>query len=662
MKKAMKTTKHCKEKFPEKKTLASSAGKSSSDRVKWVICGFLIILTYVAFAPAFKNNFISGDDNIYILDNLMLSKSIGECINHFFSGFYGINYHPLTMIIYSLEFHSAKFTPELYHAVNIIIHILNVLMVFWFIYLLSDKKIEVAAMVAFLFGVHPMHVESVAWISELKDVLYTFFFMGALISYYKYSTIKSRKYFYYFLTLILFILSGLSKPSAVAFTLVLPLIDYYQRRKNNIYMWLEKLPFLLISIVLGILTIKAQSESAIGHVETSSVLNGFLFMFYGMMTYLEKLFLPINLSFLYPIPQGSLPVVYYIAPFLALLLFFLIYKSRKYTRIIVFGFLFFLVNIILVLQFVTVGHAIIAERYTYVSYIGIFFIIAMGFSWIFRNKSIKLKTYKTIAEIGIVIVAVTFVYTTNSRCKTWMNSELIWTDVLNQFPDAADAYLDRGNYFIRKSKYDSEPKQNEFDKALDDFNKGISLNPNDPKLYNCRAYINNIKQNYSLALSDYSKSINLNPNDYETFLNRGSTYSATGKYDSALGDYDKALNLHGGDPQLYQNRAYTYLTIGKYKESLDDYNNLIESGASISPEVYFYRSFDYLKLNNFEASLKETNKALEIKPDYREAYYHRSRIYYFMNKFQQALDDALKAKNLGFQVDTNYIVDINNKL
>ena len=647
------------------KRVKNKSGKTSLDgKLKWIICGVLAIITFIAFAPVLKNNFINWDDNIYLLDNLVFKKPVRECVKYFFSNFVNINYHPLTMIVYMLEYQSAKLTPELYHELNLIIHILNVMMVFWFIYLLSGKKIEVATIVALFFGVHPMHVESVAWISELKDVLYTFFFVGGLICYYKYITEKERKNIFYFMTLMLFVISGLSKPAAVTFTLVLPLMDYYLKRKNNLKIWLEKIPFIIVSIVFGILTVKAQSESAIGGFEVSSILKKIDFVFYGMMSYIEKLFLPINLSLLYPYPKGGLMIGYYIAPFLALILFYFIYKSLKFTRMVLFGFLFFFVNIILVLQFVSVGHAIIAERYTYVPYIGLLFIIGMGFSWIYRNKNPKIASYKSIVLIGVAGFSITSIYLTNARCQTWFNSELVWSDVINQFPNDYEAYQNRGNYLARKTKYDINPSLNEYDRALDDFNMGLSMKPNDSKLYSDRAYIYNIKQKFDLAIKDYSHAIKMDPNNFDTYLNRGITYSAMLKYDNAILDYNVAEKIHGGEPLIYQNRGCAYFSVGKYIESSEDFTKFIEMNGQINLDIYYLRAIDYLNLNKLEASLNDINKVIEMKPDYGKgnAYFNRSMIYNGMKKFQAAIDDALKAQSFGFEVDPNYISDIKKQL
>src|SRR5665213_2284058 len=217
-KKQIPSNKATKQPEIKRKTQTKSTQGSSLSWIKWAIVGAIVIVTYLVFSPALENNFTNWDDNHYVTDNPQLAKPIGESVSYYFSNFYFCNYHPLTMIVYAMGFHSVQLHPELYHKVSLILHLLNVMLVFWFIYLLSGKKLEVAIIVSFFFGIHPMRAESVAWVAELKDVLYTFFFMGGLIAYYKFIKSGEKKNIgLYLLTFILFILSGLSKPAAVIF-------------------------------------------------------------------------------------------------------------------------------------------------------------------------------------------------------------------------------------------------------------------------------------------------------------------------------------------------------------------------------------------------------------------------------------------------------------
>lgn len=148
----------------------------------------ILLLTYIAFYPSLKNGFTNWDDNVYIGENALIKSLSGDNIKKMFNTENAVsnNYHPVTILSLAIDYKLSGYDPKTYHVTNLLFHLLNTALVFWFIFLLSGNKIVVASIVALFFGIHPMHVESVAWISERKDVLYTFFFMAALICYYKY--------------------------------------------------------------------------------------------------------------------------------------------------------------------------------------------------------------------------------------------------------------------------------------------------------------------------------------------------------------------------------------------------------------------------------------------------------------------------------------------
>ena len=170
-----------------KETPVVAAKPQFSYLTLFALAGGIVLLTIISFSPVFNNSFINQDDGIYVYNNTDISKPLPEAITWFFGPhYYSGNYIPLTMIAYSLAYRLGETKPEFYHELSIFFHLANVLLVFWFIYLLSGNKRIVAAIVSLFFGIHPMHVESVAWAAELKDILYAFFYFAGLIVYYKY--------------------------------------------------------------------------------------------------------------------------------------------------------------------------------------------------------------------------------------------------------------------------------------------------------------------------------------------------------------------------------------------------------------------------------------------------------------------------------------------
>jgi protein O-mannosyl-transferase len=265
-----------------------------------------------------------------------------------------LNYHPLTMFSLAVNYSFSKLNTYGYFFTNILFHLLNTLLVFIFLYRLSGKKFWVGAVSALLFGIHPMHVESVAWASERKDVLYCFFFLASCITYLSYLETKQVKYIVY--CFVLFLLSCLSKAMAIPLPLVLVLIDFYRQRQFTFKTIAEKIPFFALTLVFGLLALNIQSKEAIADFQVFTLPQRFMFAAYGFMMYWVKLFVPWKLSAFYNYPSlDGVTLVYQAAPLIVLLLvlgpaFYFYKKNRDHFRVWVFGMGFFIAMVAMVLQ------------------------------------------------------------------------------------------------------------------------------------------------------------------------------------------------------------------------------------------------------------------------------------------------------------------------
>lgn len=189
------------------------------EKLRIIIPVFLIlVIVIVSFYPCLQNKFTNWDDDLYVTDNKTIQSAGPAKLKNIFTTLFIAHYQPVTVLSYALEYHFFKLDPFYYHLTNLILHLLNCLLVFWLIYLLSNSLL-VAALTAVFFGIHPLQAESVAWISERKNLLYAFFYLGAMISYIYYLS-RAKKLKYYIFCLSLFILSLLSKSAAVTLPLV----------------------------------------------------------------------------------------------------------------------------------------------------------------------------------------------------------------------------------------------------------------------------------------------------------------------------------------------------------------------------------------------------------------------------------------------------------
>ncbi len=526
------------------------------------IC-LVLIITFISFSPSLKNDFINWDDNQYVYENPIIMGLSWENLKTIFSKFHMGHYHPLTLLSYGLEYQFFQLNPSAYHTTNLILHLFNSLIVFWLIIMLRGG-ILTSLVVALLFGIHPLHVESVAWISERKDVLYSFFFLGSMISYLSYR--KTPKVDYYYISLFLFVLSLLSKSMAVTLPLVLFLCDYLQNRKIDKKSLIEKIPFLFIAFIFGIIALFAQGPSGTVSQKTSpSFIENILIVSNLFVSYLSKLILPIKLSALYsPLNEVRSPWHYI---YLSFIVGFLIggIILGKYNKKITFGTLLFFITILPVLPL-----RIVADRYTYIPFLGIFFIIGDGFYWLYHRKIEHSKIGKTFFSIVLIGVIGTLSFLTWERCHVWKDSTRLWNDVLRNNPNILLAYIDRGTAFLNKREYD---------RAIYDYNRALGMNPSDEKvssIYNNRGNANAGKGLYDQAISDFSKALEMNPKYEVAYSNRGNAYYVKRLYDQAISDFNKALEINPKYGEAYFNKALALEDIGRTREAIDAYTKFIE--------------------------------------------------------------------------------------
>ena len=379
---------------------------------------FIIVsFTSIIYFKSLFNDLLFWDDNIYVINNKDITNLSFNSLKTIFSGFYAYCYLPLTMLTYSLEYHFFGLNPFIYHLDNLVLHLFNIILVFIFIYKLSlgselreintrQYAISLAFIVALLFAIHPMHVESVAWISERKDLLYSFFFLSSLIFYIKYISQIKSSIIHYPLSIILFFLSCLSKPTAVTLPFVLILIDYFFNRfslKSKVKLFKEKIPFFILSLLFLIIAFYSQKHEIVVNSADDSYFNLFhrIFLFsFALTFYLYKVIAPFHLSVIHSFLGNAkhFPSLYYISSLILLIIPLIIFISGKSRKLLIFGFLFFFTTIALSLQIIPFRFAIVCERYTYIPYIGLFFIIACIFQSILKNHTYLLIILVTVPD------------------------------------------------------------------------------------------------------------------------------------------------------------------------------------------------------------------------------------------------------------------------
>ena len=612
----------------------------------------IIVVTSCIYLRSLNNPFTRWDDSLYITENPEITTlhgdSIAYTLKHTFSSYVQGNYHPLTMLSFCLEYQKYKLNPKPYHLHNLLLHLLNALLVFYLVWLITKQR-WVAFITALLFAIHPMHVESVAWTAERKDVLYSFFYLAALCCYVFYLQKEKKKALFYALTFLLFILAVLSKGMAVSLPIVLLAIDYFLGRKFSLKMIIEKIPFIVLSFIFGYIAMEAQKEmSAMTDIAHYNLFDQLLFSSYALLTYLWKLVLPIQLSCFYNYPakeNGMYPIIFYIAPLLVLTLGFLISRSQKFGKDVLFGFAFFLITIALVLQIIPVGAAITADRYSYLPYIGLFFIIARGVNHLIENPSNKLKVFKVPAFAALVLFGVACCYLSFQRTKVWHDSLSLWNDAIEKCDKAPLAFNCRGGvYYFDK----------DYDKAMVDFSRAIELKRDYADAYYNRGLVFNNWGKYNEAIKDYTASISTRPQFAPAYYYRGNAYYNLGKFDSAIIDFNQAIALKYSNPNGYYNRGLIFYNQGKHEEAIRDFTSALQLNPAFSI-AYSHRGMSNYFLKKYDDAINDQTLAIQSDPSFAEAYHNRAGTYFQIQKFQLALDDALKARALGYNVDQRFI-------
>jgi protein O-mannosyl-transferase len=620
----------------------------SADPGRWMIYAALaviVLISVIAYLPVFHNGLLAWDDEGYIKNNpLVYSFSLKDIFSQNSMG----NWHPLTILALAAEYHLFGLNPVGYHAVNLLLHILNVLLVFYTVYLISDKA-PVALIASLLFGVHPLHVESVAWVAELKDLLYTFFFLASYIFYLKYLNELQKKdqhirtsTHYYLLALLMFLLSLLSKAMAASLPLVLILTDFFRGRRIDKKTLTDKAPFFLLAIVFGVVAVFAQKSLGATELTTSfTFAQRIVFASYGFISYLVKLIFPLNLSAFYPYPAGGVPGWFYAYLLLSIGLAVWVIYSRRFSRKIVFGMGFFTITVLLVLQLLPVGKAIMADRYSYIPSIGIFYLAGEGFMYLWGKK----QKWPAIALLSAA--AILFSVKTYARAGVWKDDMTLWNDVISRDQNAAEAYYNRGIIFMNEKK-NAE--------AVSDFNRVIELEPGFANSYNSRGVIFTGEKRNNEAINEFNRALELNPGYAEAYNNRGFVLMNERRIDEAMRDFNKAIELKAGYAEAYFNRGSAFVNLRRIDEAIKDFSRAVAL-KPLYAEAYNNRGSVFLNAGRNNEALTDLNRAIELNPMYAEAYYNRGILFSNEKRNAEAYNDFTRA--IGLRAD--YAFAYNNR-
>jgi protein O-mannosyl-transferase len=600
-----------------KKTISSKPLQDKDYTPYWLMAGLLLVI--IVYAPSLSNGFVNWDDDSYVNSKYVTGFSLRGILTMFTVYEMG-NYHPLTLLSLAFDKFAGGGSPFIFHLTNLLLHLVNTFLVFLLINRLT-RNTFIAIATFLLFAVHPLHVESVAWVSERKDVLYSCFFLLSLFMYSRFA--HDRKRGFYLLSLLFFILSLLSKGQAVVLTVILPLIDYVNGRKwLSLKVLSEKLPFFILSVIFGIIAIHAQaSAKAIDYVSYALPAR-LAFASYGLTQYLVKSILPIGLSAFYPYPAkiagGGIPNYYWFfllaIPVIAFISWLMMRRSKIYST----GLGIFFLNIVLLLQLIPVGSALMADRYFYIPSAGLLLCYAAGLAEI---RSIVVRN-------GILVTALLFFsVVTFARCKVWHDGIALWDDVLKNQKHSFIPYYNRATAYGFQGRWEE---------AISDYTKVLEIDPKNPIAHYDRGVSYGKLGDWQRSIADYEAEIQVDPKNLMAYVNCGVDKGKLGQWDQAVVLFTETLKIDPGNTGALTNRAGAYGNLGQWENAIADYTLLITHDPK-SSAAYVSRGSAYGNAGRWPEAITDFSTAIRIDPVNADAYINRGNAYNNLGNSAQAI-------------------------
>ncbi len=644
----------------------SKAGKTPGSR-SWLWSALVAVaIAFVCHLPGAWNEFVNWDDDPNILENPNLEHLDGQSFRNIFDLEKGNvigNYNPLPIATFYLEKKIAgRHSPALIHFNNVVLHAATVFFVIRLL-LLMGISIGGAFVGGLLFGIHPMRVESVAWATERKDVLFAVFFFAALTLYMRWVKAEDagKRTGLYLGMIGLATLSLFSKVQAVTLPLSMLALDYWLRRPLSLRLIWEKAPFWALSLTFGLInlaTLKAQGSTN-DDVTNFNFVDRLCIGAYSFCVYLYKLVLPYPMLPVYAYPS-KLPMAVYLSP----ILFFAVWAGmfllwRRDRRAVVFGFVFFFFNVMFLLQVLAAGQGFLADRFTYVAYFGFFAIAAWAYDRYAASSNAKTTVQWSLGGLFLIYAIATW-----RQTSIWRNSETLWSHVLKHNGGRdSQPYWNRGRY---------RREQEKFDAALDDYNAAIKVDQKNPELYNSRGktyfdlstnpqYKSRSRELAQKALEDYTAALNCPriklKTQAEALINRSAAYGAAGQMEAALKDANEGIALDPKNKNGYFNRSLIYFNLRQFDKTIEDYTTYLGLDP-YNANIYYERGMLRRSLNQSQPAIEDLSRAIELKPDLGLAYLERARALAQSGNVAAARQDYQRAQQMGQQLsgmDAKYL-------
>jgi tetratricopeptide (TPR) repeat protein len=609
-----------------------SSSTSQHHDLRVLIFLFLIIAILVTYEPVRNNEFINYDDDVYVTENLNVQTGLAlKSVFWAFRTGEATNWHPLTWVSHLLDYEIYGLKASGHHLTNLLLHIINTILLFLIINRITGTLWE-SGFIAALFALHPLNVESVAWVAERKNVLSTFFLMLTIWAYIAY--VKRPKLSRYLLIVFSFILGLLSKPMLVTLPFVMLLLDYWPlerfqfghlmgpdklsvnktvnsryQKTSILYLILEKVPLFALSIGSSFLTIlAAQNGGAIASLEVYPLGMRISNILVSYVSYICKMLWPHKLAVLYPYPE-IIPLWQVVGACLFLLcISFLVIQAAQRRPYLLMGWLWYLGTLVPVIGLVQVGVQSMANRYAYVPLIGLFIIITMGVT----DLLARWRHGRAIFVITASLFLFSLIILTRNQVYFWRNSITLFEHTLKVTVNNSRIHNSLGFTLVR---------QGEIQEAINHYTEALRIEPSYSVAHYNLGIALTMEGNIEDAIAHYTRALQINPNYAIAHNKLGILLTRKGKHQEAITHFSEALRVKPDSVELYINLGNSLVAMGRIGESIAYYTEALRIN-----DYHFGAHYNLgnalFRQGKIQEAITHYGRSLQIKPDFAEAHFN----------------------------------------
>lgn len=611
----------------------------------------LVLLLLSVFLQAMSFQFLTWDDPSYITDNTQVRQGLSLSGTAWaLTAFHAANWHPLTWISHMLDVSLFGLSPRGHHATSVVLHATNTILLYFFLLRATGARWR-SALVATLFAVHPLHVESVAWVAERKDVLSTLFWLLAMHFYLDYA--RNRKFASYVAVAASMCLGLLAKPMLVTLPFTLLLLDIWPLQRLVLrsassggheslrQLVIEKLPLLALVFVSVVLTFVAQSRGqAVVKTELIPLADRAANALISYSAYLWKSIYPVDLSFFYPFREnwGIGALLISIALLAAITAW--IWHQRSTRPVLLFGWLWYLGTLVPVIGLVQVGNQAMADRYTYVPLIGIFVAVA----WLIPDPGSS-SLRRTLTATGAILAIGALLVIAHIYTGKWHNSRDLYLHALSVTPDNYRAHEKLAVEYGKEGKLDQARHHILEALRIAESSKLASTPVNLSVYYVTLGNIESLQGNLDQAYKHYSRAFEIYPDDGLARLNQGMVLKKAGQHDRAIQAFEDMLRLNPDHAIAHNSLGFSLLMTGQRERALEHYQRALALRPDYG-EASFNLAVALEMLGRQELAIAQYRKTLEMNPDNLITHLRLANLLIALGRGQEATGNVAAALRL----------------